>query len=390
MCRSRMLAVVILAICVGCSERTGESGGGANTTAPGVAGVPDGTSVTPVGNTDQPASGTISGLPFRPDQITFGNSELQFRVGKDIFPDAEISMRLPDAEGDLTGKEWKLGDDQFRSPMISVSWSQGKDLPDSKFLGPGEYSLSIRVIRQTATELEGIIDLSLSAPPNSRFSGRFLAAVSKSPFASLGPEDAPYVEGKIEVPLSDEPLGISAVIVAQDSDIWGLSNMAGGQFTSGDQSWISSDTHKPQITAVTTDEQSVVRYRHVKLPPGKYLIGFKRNDILAGWKLVTVAADDQLTVDLRFEPAMCGSLTVSISDEEASDAEGSGVLLTPAAFRDLGLATHVASSNAFFENGAKSVTFSDVPAGRYLVEFKERSAEVEIEAGKESSVMLLR
>ncbi|MFM8725553.1 MAG: hypothetical protein ACKON9_10560, partial [Planctomycetaceae bacterium] len=201
-------------------------------------------------NTDQPVAGTISGQPFRPDLITFANAELKLTAGKDMFPDAEISLQLPDADGELTGREWSLGGDVFGSPMISVSSRQGQDLPDMHFVGPDEYSLRIKILRQTPGEIEGTIDLVLKTPANSQLSGRFTAAVSKSASAPLGPEDAPYVQGRINVPLSDEPTAISAVMLGKGADGRDLSNGAGRNYASGESGWVSSETFKPQITSV--------------------------------------------------------------------------------------------------------------------------------------------
>ncbi|MFM7057304.1 MAG: hypothetical protein ACKO2P_10320, partial [Planctomycetota bacterium] len=291
-------------------------------------------SSAPPGDTDQPVGGTIGGQPFRPDQITFANAELKLTAGKDIFPNAEISLQLPDADGELAGREWSLGGDVFGSPMISVSSRQGQDLPDTHFVGPDEYSLKVKILRQTSAEIEGTIELVLKTPANSQLRGRFTAAVSKSATAPLGPEDAPYVQGRIDVPLSDEPTAISAVMLGQGADGRALSNSAGGNYVSGEGGWVSSETFKPQITSVIADEQNGIQYRHVKLQPGEYLIGFEREDILVAWKLVTVNAQDQHTIDLSLDPATCGSLVVALPETTGANPDDVRFRLIPAALME--------------------------------------------------------
>jgi len=380
-------------VCIGCSQQSAEPTSSIAPAAADSSMVSSDNSPTipaspPPSNTDQPVAGTISGQPFRPDLITFANAELKLTAGKDIFPDAEISLQLPDADGELTGREWSLGGDVFGSPMISVSSRQGQDLPDTHFVGPDEYSLRIKILRQTPGEIEGTIDLVLKTPANSQLSGRFTAAVSKSASAPLGPEDAPYVQGRIDLPLSDEPTAISAVMLGKGADGRNLSNGAGGNYVSGESGWVSSETFKPQITSVIADEQNGIQYRHVKLQPGEYLIGVEREDILVVWKLVTVNAQDQQTIDLSLDPATCGSLVVTLPETADANPDDVRFRLIPAALIELNLGKSWLSRPLSFEEGQKTLTFTLLPAGRYVLKSDDRTTEVEIQAGQQSSMTL--
>ncbi|MFM7865953.1 MAG: hypothetical protein ACKPHU_17205, partial [Planctomycetaceae bacterium] len=218
--------------------------------------------------------------------------------------------------------------------------------------------------------------------------GRFTAAVSKSATAALGPEDAPYVQGRIDVPLTDEPTAISSVMLGKGADGKDLSNSAGGSYVSGDSGWVSSETFKPQITSIIADEQNGLQYRHVKLQPGEYLVGFEREDILVAWKLVTINAQDQQTIDLRLDPAMCGSLVVTLPETTDATPEDVRFRVIPAALMESKLGTSRLSRPLSFEEGQKTLTITLLPAGRYLLKSDDKTAEVEIEPGQESSVTL--
>ena len=186
-----MVAVVLLA---GCQNKLSDSGQAGSSTTGDVRSTTGGTG----GETPKdPATGMIQGKPFTPDNIVLEGTRLAFKKGKEFFAEQEMTLELPFKEGDpLQGKEWKLGGN-FGDPAVTVSSRAGDNAPDTKFVFGQDYTAAVKITKQTSTTVEGTIDLQVKNPGNTFLRGTFTASFKKSPFAPLGPEDAPYVHGKI-------------------------------------------------------------------------------------------------------------------------------------------------------------------------------------------------
>jgi hypothetical protein len=386
--RSWSISIFALVLLVGCQNKLSDSGqAGASTTGDVKSqGTSGGTGETP----KDPVTGMIKGQPFTPDNIVLEGTRLAFKKGKEFFADQEITIELPYKEGDqLQGKEWKLGGNPG-DPAVTVSTKAGDNAPDTKFVFGPEYTATVRFTKQTSTTVEGTIDLQVKNPGNTFLRGTFTAAVKKSPFAPLGPEDAPYVHGKIVLKGNMKQEKLVAGFVGMGTDGKPHSNSAGYPVTVGVRGFVTSSTFAPQLTSLTSSEQDGVAYRHVTMPPGDYLVYVQRNEIMFTYKRVKVKEGDQLTVDLTVDPSTAGDLVVTLPATQAKASAESFVSLIPFGgdLPNLGPGSEHYFRVATVKPGETKVTVSGVPAGSYWAVFGTLRNEVQVVAGKSAQVTL--
>jgi hypothetical protein len=379
--RWRCLLPLIVLTVVGCKDNKG-----APTPPPGGMTVGDESA-----SLSAPVSGAIMGRAFQPDQVVCEGRKLSFTRGKEIIPDMEISFELPGPDdAQLTGKEWNFGGNHFDHPTLTVSTRQGQDLPQNPFVFPSDYTMALKITKQTGSSLEGTIDLRCNKLPNTRLAGKFTATVTRTAEQPPIAEDAPYVCGKIVMVGEWQNVRLGAGFVGTGTDGKRYSNMAGTQVSPGGGEWMSSGTFKPQLTSLVNHATNGPGYKHVRMAPGDYVIYVRRADVPAAWKKVTVKADDQLTIDLTVDPAKTGGVTVTLPDEEAKDASEWGLSLVPSEFDRADMWMRNAFEAAKVKVGTKTVTVQGVPAGKYVAVRGKSEAEVEVAAGKTAAVTLVR
>lgn len=205
---------------------------------------------------------------------------------------------------------------------------------------------------------------------------------------------APAVRGKITVvgEWKDESFG--AGIVGKGKDGKNHSNLAQLVLSSlGSGESITSETFRPQLSSLFNDATNGLSFEHVKLAPGDYVVYVRRAKVPAAWKKVTVKEGDQLTFDLTIDPAKTGSIVVTLPDEEANaklSLLNSSLVLIPIEFDKSEMWLRDAFEAGYVEEGNKTVTRKGIPAGKYLALRGKSEAEVEVAAGKESAVTLVR
>jgi hypothetical protein len=374
--------LILLAI-VGCEEKKGAG------PAPG--------QTDPQPKVETPAlpaevSGSIRGKAFQPDHVALEGHKLSFTKGKDFFPDLEITFDLPGpSDAPLAGKEWTLGGaNHFDHPFVQVANKEGQGLPQTEFVNPADYSLTLKITKQTPKSVEGTIDLRCSKPPNTRLTGRFSATIARSAADRPDADDAPFVFGRIAVVGKWEKESLTAGFVGTGPDRKIYSNGAGTTFTPGDNSFATSTTFKPQLTSIFNSALNGPGFKHVRMAPGDYLLYVRRGEVLAAWQKVTVKAADQLTVDLTVDSAKMGSVEITLPDEEATDKSESRLYLVPQEFAksDLWLRNEFTAANV--KAGEKKVVVQGVPAGKYRAMRGKSEAEVEVAASKSVPVTLVR
>jgi hypothetical protein len=206
--------------------------------------------------------------------------------------------------------------------------------------------------------------------------------------------DAPSVRGKILImgPWQEESL--AAGFVGKGRDGKHVSNLCQRIFSSlGSGEWITSETFKPQLTSLFNDATNGLGFKHVKIAPGDYVVYFRRGEVPSAWKKVTVKEGDQLTADLTIDPAKTGSIVVTLPDEEANakvSLLNSSLFLIPIEFDRSEMWIHDAFTAGYVAEGNKTVARKGVPAGKYLALRGKSQAEVEVAAGKESAITLVR
>ena len=206
--------------------------------------------------------------------------------------------------------------------------------------------------------------------------------------------DAPSVSGKITMVGEWQEVPLVAGFVGKGRDGKNFSNSCGLTFSAlGGGEWITSETFKPQLTSMFNDATNGLGFKHVKMAPGDYVVYIRRAKVPAAWKKVTVKEGDQLTVDLTIDPAKMGSIVVTLSDEEANakmSLINSSLFLIPIGFDRSELWSRDAFETGYVEEGDATVARKGVPAGKYLALRGKSEAEVEVIAGKESAVTLVR
>ena len=206
--------------------------------------------------------------------------------------------------------------------------------------------------------------------------------------------DAPSVSGKIMMMGEWQDESFTAGFVGKGRDGKTYSNSCGLIFSSvGGGESITSETFKPQLTSIFNHATTGLGFTHVKISPGDYVVYVRREKVPAAWKRVTVKEGDQLTVDLTIDPAKMGSIVVTLPDEEANSKMSlinSSLFLIPIGFDWSEMWIRDAFETGYVEEGNTTVARKAVPAGKYLALRGKSEAEVEVTAGKESAITLVR
>jgi hypothetical protein len=202
------------------------------------------------------------------------------------------------------------------------------------------------------------------------------------------------VRGKIVLVGDWKEEHLTAGFVGKGKDGKQYSNSCGLTFSSlGSGESMTSETFRPQLSTIFNHATNGLGFRHVKVAPGDYVVYVRRGEVPAAWKKVTVKEGDQLTADLTIDPAKLGSIVVTLPDEEANarlSLLNARLFLIPIEFAGSDVGIRDAFEAGPVEEGNKTVARKGVPAGKYLALRGKSQAEVEVAAGKESAVTLVR
>lgn len=338
----------------------------------------------------RPLTGSIAGQPFRPQDVSMegmkDGSLLMFRQTLE-GGEASIQFLLPVPSGDqLAGRDWKFGGN-LGDPVLIVTRSKAE--PANVF-GP-DYTMTLRVTRQTREKVEGDIDLTVKNPADTALTGSFRAAYRKSPTDPLEPADAPYVHGTITIqnPKKTEKLAAGYVGVGADGKPY--ANEVGFPVDVGQTGYapIPSPQRPSQVSWLSSTPDAI-RYRHLNVPPGDYLVYVRRDTILSAWQRIQLKAGDQRTNDFTIDPAATGEVVVTLPATKAKDPAESSLALVPlkADLPELGLGSETYFNVATVKPGETTITVPGIPAGKYRAVRGTDVAEVEVVAGKAVSVTL--
>jgi len=389
--RAMYLGLFTAILLAGCQEKKDEATPGP---APGPSGSPITPPATPKADLSAEVSGTIKGKAFKPDSVKLEGRKISFRKGKDFFADMQIDFDLPQAEGKLAGKEWNFSGDIFENPTLTVAAREGENLPKTDFVWPKDYTMILKITKHTSKVIEGTIDLKVTNPANTSLAGKFAGIVKKTGTDPLDADDAPYVQGKIVMKGDWKEERLAVGFQAKGADGKSCSNMVGSSVAAdGGGGPATNLSFEPQLTSLLNDEKDGPRYVHSRVAPGEFLVYVRRGGVLAAWKNITVKPGDQLNVDLTIDLANVGSFVVTLPDEEVIAKDETNLkklqlipdgIVTPTDFNpflfDAGEA----------KKGEKTITVKNVPAGKYKAVFRNSEAMVEVVAGKESTVTLVR
>jgi hypothetical protein len=382
--RFRRAILFPLLLALGCQDKKPDGPPAADTAAGATTAAP-----APVGPVAPPLDGSIEGKPFHPQVVSMDGWFVVFRQTEGAG-ETTIQFLLPAQEGaNLGGREWTLGG-KIDDPVVVLTRPDRKDPTD--VFGP-DYTMTFRVTRQTRESVEGVIDLAVTKPAGTALKGAFKAAYHKSPTAPLGPDDAPYVQGKIVVKAAKKTEKLAAGYVGVGADGKPYFNEAGFPVDIGKV--LSSNTEcpeKPSQVSWLSSTEDAITYRHLNVPPGDYLVYVRRDTIMSAWKRLSLKEGEQRTLDLTIDPATTGEVVVTLPDSDAKGPGETSLSLVPnkADLPELGLGSEHYFNVATVKMGEKMVKVSGIPAGKYRAVRGADEAEVEVAAGKSVAVTLVR
>jgi hypothetical protein len=381
-------AIFCIVLMVGCEDRKYSS--------PDIASAPSAQSQTSasVANSASPVdgpttsselNGQIRGKEFKPDRIVLEGDTLRFCKGKEHSSEQEIRFRLPVPEGErLGGREWKIGG-QYGDPDLTLN-SRVAGVPDSAQIHGQEYEMKLRFTNQTATSVEGTIDIQFKNPEKTWLRGPFTAEYRKSTTAPLDESDAPFVHGKVIQKGNDKAhWDISVGFVGIGVDGKPYSNAAGFPVIAGQGASVTSAMRAPQVTSFANHLTAGLIYRHWKVPPGDYLVFVRKDDAMFDWKRLSLQENSQIKLDLTIDLLNAGEVKFVLP----KSSEPHVLAMVPAGIDmpDLGPDAHLFFTVARPKPGETTTTVQ-VPPGKYRAMFGKVEATVDVVAGKSIDVTL--
>ena len=330
---------------------------------------------------DAPATGRLRGQPFTPDRVELQGNQLTLRQGKDFFADLQITMFLDDKRA-KSGDGFKLTVSPSQKwtdgiPSLHVSAREGKGLPDTKFVND-DYAMTLELGKAEKGKMPGKIYLSLPDSQRSYLAGTFVAERKRALHEPPGPEEVPFVQGKVEPAVRKGQqvwVGYVGLPAAGGSPI---SDGAGTEpfGDDGSSGAARSESSAPRRAGIRF-EKFVPHFDFTNLPPGKFLIYARLGDRPGkgpcAWQQVDVAPDSRLTANLTLTPDPARLGAVAVTAPAGLDLKAP-VRLVPAeaATSDLGpaFAGQVGSALGYEAKPRAGGTtkIADVPAGKYLVQ----------------------
>ena len=368
--RFRPVLVLPLLFALGCQDKkpagppvTSESPAAVETTAAATA------TTAPLGPAAPPLEGTLDGRPFRPDTASMDGTKegpvlvFHHTEGKGESSIGIVTVPVPEGER-LEGREFTFGG-KVEDPVLMVKrpdWEQPKTV-----LGP-DYTMTLRLTKQSRDSVEGVIDLTVTKPAGTALKGSFKATYRKSPTAPLGPDDAPYVQGKVVLKGAKKTEKLGAGYVGVGADGKPYFNEASFPVDLGQVGFatVACPERPTQLSWLSSTEDGI-SYRHLNVPPGDYLVYVRRDTVMSAWKRVKLKDGDRQTIDLTIDPATTGEVVVTLPDSDAKDPGETSLALVPAKadLPELGLGSEHYFNVATVKMGEKTVKVSGIPAGKY-------------------------
>jgi hypothetical protein len=261
-----------------------------------------------------PVSGKVRG-----DAVTLEvqaeKQSLTFLLNKNGQATPLLELHLSDQDKSTDGLSLTVKPDQ----------AAGLDVPNvivHNTANPGEvpailrdkYALTLKLGKREKGKLSGSINLSLPDEKKTFIAGTFTADWIRALNEVPGPDDAPFIQGKL------------TFAGAKDPDVWlgyvrldpydptksPASDVIGTVLKTG-AGEVRSPALRPLLLMVPGANPGTdpARFEVTRLEPGHYWLFATVKGGPAAWKFVTVEANSQLTVDLSVDTANFGSLAVT-------------------------------------------------------------------------------
>ena len=163
-------------------------------------------------------------------------------------------------------------------------------------------------------------------------------------------------------------------------------NSAGFPLVIGQTGSVTNGMFAPQVTSLVNDTAAGLVYRHIKLPPGDYLVYARRNEVLYTWERVRIKDGDQITLDLLFDLTTAGDVAFTLRDSEGKRVSDDSNRCRTARTRVE--ETGNVHGGDHVKAGEKTVTVNGIRAGNYRALFGKIEKDVEVIAGKSTAVQM--
>ena len=334
-----------------------------------------------------PVTGKLSGGLFTP-VVTVHGAELSFRMVTPNKPDVSIAFEVPLPTGvALDGFKLVVKPDQDAGPTFP-QLQIDRIAPDQTVKRQGYangYAITLEFGKRDKGKLPGRIYLCLPDETKSYIAGTFQADVQRGPDELPASDEAPFVRGKITI-----------VGLAQGQLEAGYVGMPGDQSAVDSVSLeigaagarlVRSESNLPRATSVIVTSTGELRYDHVRLVPGRYLLYAKLINGPSVWKWVDVTANGQHDNPLTLDPAQLGSVEVKLPAEVTDLVQLIPLddSAKPATIPDVTLSFSLRYEAMPAKGLAK---LAKIAAGKYRVIAGTRNGTVEVKPGMTAAVDL--
>ena len=342
-----------------------------------------------------PVEGKVGGEAFKPDVSVYDHT-ISFRVQQEGKGARVVEVVLP-AGGLQTANAVKFSTrpdakDGPETPRILLEIEPAGAKPDAvkRTAYPNGYALTLE-LKKDKNRVSGRISLSLPDDAKSYLAGEFTATRTRPPDSPPGPDDSPFVQGKLTVAGAENPVVQTGYVgLPPNSDF--IQGEVELPFAAKNQSVLSEPAiGRVSTLSAPTDALPHGRYEHTRLVPARYLVFARVLGGPAAWQWITVTPDGQHTADFALDASKSGGLEVTVPAGYAGD-----VRLAPADDPekplDFGL---VLATSVILKLEAKpkdgKAAFAKLGPGKYEVrggDAGELMAVVEVKAGETAKVEL--
>lgn len=339
-----------------------------------------------------PPAGKVAGAAFAPE-AEFQGDTLRFRVADKDGAERAVSLTFTadKAKAVAGGLKLTVRPDQLAGPDVPTVLIES---PPPKAGAPAGvtqlangYALTLDLGKRASGKLPGKVYLSLPGDEKDFLAGTFAADWVRPTTELPGPDDAPFVQGKVTLAGGDAAVKVGYVGLPTPADA--ASDFVQTGFVG--KGWARSDSMKPRATLVVAAPSAgePARYEHTQLPPARYLVYAAIADGgPVAWKWVAVGPGAAVTADFALDPKQVGKLDVKVPAGTAAKvqlvpADEPGQTIPPT------LAVGIALSlglEATPKDGAAA--FDKLGPGRYEVRAGDLTETVEVKAGQTAKVDL--
>lgn len=270
------------------------------------------------------AEGKLAGGDFKTTTARIKGGTLTLATAPNRF--FALEFQLSPGQG-LENRKLVVRPDEQPGPNVPVvvtkSPAASGGMPVDLNLVNG-FALTLELGPRAAGKVPGKVYLCMPGEDKSFVAGEFTADWERLDTDPPGPEQAPYVQGKLVVAGVPTPvmkagyLGQVGTAFVHDSQELSLEGPNAALFT-------RSVEYAPRATTIHAmmGKDSPARYEHVKLPPGRYFVYLTAHkevppppkgatppppEVWAVGKWVSVAEKGELTVDLALDAAEVGTV----------------------------------------------------------------------------------